>query len=194
MRSPFEAWRRLLWLWSLPLAFCILNLLVFTFYHSFYAGEVERLDLLYRQGETDLAALETESREIEEFLARIDDQQDHIHSLYDSHFQTQSQRFLKAIREVERLATEAGLRPTAWSYPQSEAGGLVQRRILFSVQGTYQQLRTFVNFLELTDQFLTLDGVTLSESGTNTLGIQLALSTVFTADGTEAALVEATEE
>ncbi|MEE8523137.1 MAG: hypothetical protein V3T72_04330 [Thermoanaerobaculia bacterium] len=195
MRGPFEAWRRTIWLWSLPLAFCVLDLLVFGFYHSFYAGEVERLDALYHQGEEELAALEAESQQIEDFLVRIDNQQDDIRALYEDYFQTQPERFLEAILEVRRLASEAGLKPTSFSYPQDEAGSLIQRRIQFAVQGTYQQLRTFINFLELTDQFLALDSVSLSETGgTDTLGIQLRLSTVFTADGTESFRVEAVEE
>jgi len=194
MRSRFEAWRRTVWLWSLPLAFVVLNLLVITFYHSFYAGEVERLDALYHQGVRDLAALEAETGQIEGFLVRIDDQEDRIRALYDEHFQTQSRRFTKAILDVKRLAADAGLAPTSFSYPQSQAGGLVQRQIQFSVQGTYQQLRTFINLLELADQFLALDSVSLSESGANTLGIQLVLSTVFTVDGSDGFREEATEE
>lgn len=194
MRGPFEAWQRTVWLWSLPLAFCVLNLLIFAFYHSFYAGEVERLDALYHQGEKDLTVLTAETQQIESFLARIDNQQDDIRALYEDRFQTQSERFLKAILEVRRLASEAGLRPTSFSYPQVEAGRLVQRRIQFAVQGTYQQLRTFINFLELTDQFVALDSVSLAETGTaDILGIQLQLSTVFTTDGSESFEVEVVE-
>ena len=44
MKRPFEAWRRSLVLWGLPVGFCLLNLLILGFYFSFYAGEVERLE------------------------------------------------------------------------------------------------------------------------------------------------------
>ena len=64
--------------------------------------------------------------------------------------------------------------------------GLIQREIQFSVEGTYRQLRTFINFLELTDQFLTLRGVALSEGGADRLSIRLQLSTVFAAGAAEA--------
>ncbi len=194
MIRPFESWRRTIWLWGLPFAFCVLNLLVFAFYHSFYAGEVERLDALYQQGKDNLAALNAEGRQIEIFLARIDRQEENIEALYADHFQTQSERFLRSIREVEKLAVDAGLEPASWAYPQDRSSDLVRRQIMFSVQGTYQELRTFINLLELTDQFLTLDSVTLAEGGPNTLGIQLVLSTVFTEEGSGNAPAEEADE
>ncbi len=38
MTSLFDNWRRHLWLWVLPLGFCVLNLLGIAFYHSAFAG------------------------------------------------------------------------------------------------------------------------------------------------------------
>lgn len=185
MRRPFEAWRRNPWLWGLPLGFCLLNLLILFFYRSFYAGDVERLEKDYLGAVQDLAALEQESAQIDAFLARAETQNESIHRLYQEHFQSEAERFTRAISEVKRLAREAGLDPTAFSYPerQLEQEGLIQRGINFTVQGTYRQLRTFINFLELSDQFLTLNDVTMSGGGSDPrdpqLSIRLTLSTVF---------------
>jgi hypothetical protein len=67
------------------------------------------------------------------------------------------------------------------SYPTEplEAYGLRRRAFVFSVQGTYPDLRKFINLLELSDTFLTLEQVTLSESSGGALGIQLRVSTLF---------------
>ena len=78
MKSRFEAWKRTLWVWSLPLAFCVLNLVVFTFYHTFYAGEVERLEALVERGHDEIEALEAETAKVEDFLARVEQQQSNV--------------------------------------------------------------------------------------------------------------------
>ena len=184
MRRPFEAWRRNLVLWGVPLAFCLVNLLVLGFFFSFYAGEVERLEKRNQDIERELAVLGQQSEQIEDVLGRIETQRQSIQRLYGERFSTEAERFTEVITEVKRLARDAGLNPTAFSYPQRplEGEGLVQRDIEFSVEGTYQQLRTFINFLELTEQFVTLNGVSLSEGGANRLSIRVQLSTVFATD------------
>ncbi len=185
MRRPFEAWRRSLTLWGLPFIFCLLNLLVLGFYFSFYAGEVERLEQDNEIAEADLAELSRRSEEIEAKLVRIEAERRSIRALHRQHFQTEAERFTRAIQEVKVLARDAGLNPTSFSYPQRplQEEGLIERQIQFSVDGTYRQIRTFINFLELTDQFLTLNGVSLSEGGPDRLRIRLQVSTVFAADG-----------
>ncbi len=184
MRRPFEAWRRSLTLWGLPFIFCLLNLLVLGFYFSFYAGEVERLEQRNEVAESDLAELSRRSAEIEAKLAHIETQRRNIQALHRERFQTEAERFTRAIQEVKELARDAGLNPTSFSYPQRvlPEEGLIERQIQFSVDGTYRQMRTFINFLELTDQFLTLNSVSLTEGGPDRLRIRLQLSTVFAID------------
>ncbi|MCP3961025.1 MAG: hypothetical protein GY719_24535 [bacterium] len=185
MKSLFEAWRRHLWLWVLPAAFCILNLLVFAFYNSAFAGKVETLESRHRTATERLTALEQEREVIEEFLVKVGAHQQEVDGLYATRFETEAQRFTRAVQEVKTLARQAGLKPTSFGYPKKDFGdqGLVQRNINFSVNGTYDQLRTFINFLELSDHFVTLNSVTLGDSGearqNPNLGINLAMSTIF---------------
>lgn len=189
MTGGFESWRRSLWLWAIPVAVCLLNLLVLGFYYSVYAGEVERLEASNLKARNELASLRQQSEKIEAYLGRIEAQGDDIQRLYDEHFQTEAERFTKVLQEVKKLARDAGLDPTAFSYPQEvlENQGLIQREIQFSVEGTYRQVRTFINVLELTDEFLTLSGVSLSEGGSDRLSIRLRLTTVFIDDRRSAA-------
>lgn len=190
MSNSFERWRRTLWIWGVPLAFCVLNLLGFVVYRSVYAGEVEKLEERYDASVAELEGLRRQSAGIEAALERIEAQSQGIEQLYDVYFQTEPERFTRAIKEVKRLAREAGLDPTQFSYPLEELdqAGLVRRGIGFSVEGTYRQLRTFINFLELTDQFLTLNSIKLSETGTDSrdprLNIRMELSTIFIAPET----------
>lgn len=184
MRSPLEVWRRHLWLWALPLAVCLLNLLGYAWYRSFFAGNVERLARTYERSVQVLDELARERELIGGFLDKVDAHQGQVKALYGNQFQTQRQRFTTVIRDIKELAHDAGLEPESLSYPLTDLGEyqLVQRNIRFSVNGSYEQLRTFINFLELTDHFVALNSVTLGDDGsTRTLSINLDLSTIFAA-------------
>ena len=191
MTSFFDNWRRHLWLWVLPLGFCVLNLLGIAFYHSSFAGQVERLERRNQAASNTLEQIKNERLLIEDFLARIEIHKEDVQGLHRDRFQTEEERFTEAYGEVKRLARQAGLRPSSFNYPRSPFPGhkLVQRNINFSVNGTYDQLRNFINFLELSDHFLTLNSVSLGgggESSDPSLGIQLTVSTIFTTRKVEA--------
>ena len=180
--SSFEVWRRHLWLWVVPVGFCVLNLLAYSIYRSAFADKVERLERRYQQATDQLAASEQERQLIEAFLAKVASQRAQVDGLYGGHFQTESQRFTRVLQEIKSLAERAGLEPTTLSYPRKVYGehGLVRRSIRFSVNGRYEQLRKFINFLELTDHFIALESVTLGDTQErNLLGINLQLSTFF---------------
>lgn len=186
MTGPFEVWRRTLWLWVAPLVFCVVNLIVLAVYFQVYSGRVETLTVELEESQARFERYRTERGEIEEFLGRLDQQQEQVKELYVEHFQTEEERFTAAIREVKRLARDAGLQPSNLAYPGEDSStfGLAGRDINFQVDGTYRQVRTFINFLELSDHFLTLrevglTGVTESNRREPTLGIRLRVSTYF---------------
>ncbi len=185
MTSFFDSWRRHLWLWGLPLGFCVVNLLGIAFYHSAFAGQVERLERRNRSATGKLEQIKNERQMVEDFLSRIETHKGEVAGLHRDLFKTEEQRFTEVIQEVKKLARQAGLRPSSLSYPRKTfaSHGLVQRNINFSVRGSYEQLRKFINFLELSDHFLTLNSVTLAggEDPRNPgLGIRLVVSTIFT--------------
>ncbi len=200
MKSFFEAWRRHLWLWVLPLGFCVLNLLAVAFYSSSFAGQVEGLESRYQATAATLIEIQDEQRLIEEFMERIDAHRAQVATLHHETFQSEEQRLTRVLPEIKRLARQSGLRPTSLSYPRKYFSGheLVRRNISFSVQGTYDQLRTFINFLELTEHFITLNSVTLGGGGEGrgnpSLRIKLVLSTIFTSREPPEALPAGAEE
>ncbi len=185
MTSFFDSWRRHLWLWVLPLGFCVLNLIGVAVYHWAFAGQVESLEKRYQTSSNRLKQYQDEQVVIEDFLTRIESHKTAVKGLHRDRFRTEEQRFTEVIQEVKKLARQAGLRPTALSYPSRPftSHRLIQRNINFSVKGSYEQLRNFINFLELSEHFITLNSVTLGggedprEPG---LSIQLVVSTIFT--------------
>ncbi len=182
----FDNWRRHLWLWVLPLGFCVLNLLGVAFYRSAFAGQVERLEGRYQTANDRLEQIQNEIIVVREFLSRVESHKERVRQLHRDRFQTEEQGFTRIIPEVKRLAREAGLKPMSLSYPKKSFGDheLVQRNISFSVKGSYDQLRNFINFLELTEHFVTLNSVTLGggdeDRGDPSLSIRLVMSTIFT--------------
>jgi len=174
-------WRRRLLLWVPPLVFFALNLGFFSTYRLVYADRMEakRDDLQVRQ--TQLESLERQSRDLNRFVAIARGSRERMQALYRERLSTQRHRFTAVTSEVRELAARAGLQPTAMNYPTEEVEdyGLVKRYFTFSVEGSYVQLRNFVNLLELTPSFVVLEQVRLSGDEGARLTIQLSLSTLF---------------
>ena len=193
MTSPFAVWRRNLLVWAVPMSVVVLGILGLVVYYSSFDRRVEVLEKRHQTLTDQLASMRQESEQITEFLGRIESQRRQVADLYGDHFQTEGERFTRAITEVKRLAREAGLSPTSFIYPEEAEGGLglIRRNINFGVEGTYRELRTFINFLELSDQFLTLEGIGLSGSTGGapnqepSLNIGLRLVTYFSVGRTE---------
>jgi len=180
-----SVWSRWLPVWLSAAVFLILNLGAFLVYRTVFAGEVAVSQEAVEREQSRLDELEADARRLEGFLGRVDDNRQRMAELYTSGFSTEPQRMTEILREVKRLAREANLEPRATSYPEEtlEEYGLSKRSFVFSVEGTYFDLRKLINSLELSDYFLTLEDVALSESGGRGAGtrlrINLRLSTLF---------------
>lgn len=174
-------WRRRLLLWVPPLVFFALNVGFFSTYRLVYADRMEarRSDLEAR--EERLETLERQSRDLSRLVTTARGSRERMEELYRDRLSTQRNRFTAVTSEVRELARRAGLEPTAMSYPTEEVEdyGLVKRYFTFSVEGTYVELRQFINLLELTPSFVTLEQVELSGDEGARLRIELNLSTLF---------------
>ena len=164
MIDQLEIWRRRSWVWWLPLLFVVVNIGSILFFQTTFAGQLDKLENNYDKQAEQLGEYKEEVERIDQFLDQVKDQERMVSSLYRDHFGTESERFTRVLREIRTLARRAGLDPKSFSYPGGEIGEYELNRlgIRFSVDGTYDQLRTFINFLELTDQFLTLESITLA--------------------------------
>lgn len=184
MTSFGEIWRQRLWVWLPALLFFLLNAAAFSVYRLGYAGRVQSLEASLENRREELGKLEAESRQEEALLNRIRTNQADRARLYQM-FSTRSRRLTSVNTEVKSLARKAGLNPRAFNYGEEEVEqyGLIKRSFSFGVEGTYVELRQFINLLELSPSFLTLEDVTLAE-GTGDEGpdlrMTLMLSTLFT--------------
>lgn len=168
------------WLWVLPLLFVAVNGALLSMYRVVYAVRFDQLASLATARAEALDSLRQEHQQLESLLERAEANRAGIDSLYEERFSTERERLTRVISEVKDLARRSGLDPGNISYPEEVIGehGLIKKSIVFSVEGTYLSLRRFINFLELSDSFLVLEGIAVSDAEPK-LRINLTISTLF---------------
>jgi|JI10StandDraft_1071094.scaffolds.fasta_scaffold64463_4 hypothetical protein len=184
MRGSFGLWRRRLWIWLPPaVALAAATLYLVSLergVRSQGATLASRLEVAQREhGQASAAlarleALDTSARATREQMAR----------LMEEKFATESGRFTSLVREIKQLAEHAGLDPKEIGYPEEAFAdlGLVRRSFVFTVQGSYVNLRAFLYLLELSPSYVTVDSIEVRElAGAKGLGVDLRLSTFFAA-------------
>ena len=178
-----EIWRQRAWLWVPALLFFLANATAYSIYRFGFADRVAGLQEDMEETQKQLAPLEQRGQHLQRLIQRAEANRRLVRQIYDDRFSTRSQRLTNITAEVERLARQAGLDPREFTFPQREVAelGLVKRSFVFSVDGTYVELRRFINLLELSPSFITLEEVTLSGGGEEgeELRINLRLSTLF---------------
>ncbi len=110
-----------------------------------------------------------------------------IRQIYDGEWSTQNQRLTPFITEVMRLATLSKLIPTSYSFTgaTSKGGGksasatATEVGIGFNVEGTYEQVRRLINLLEVSDQFIIIDQVSLGSESGDKLRMTIRVKTLF---------------
>jgi Tfp pilus assembly protein PilO len=174
-------WRRTVGRWLPPLVLLAVAATLLVIYQSRFAGRVEVGAQSLERGRAELARLTAERQELETQLTLVRKNRERLAAFYDRRLSTERLRLTAIIAEVKDLAQRSGLVPQSISYPEEiiEDYGLRKRSFQFSVEGTYADLRKLINLLELSDSFLTLEGVTLSGDRGARLRIDLRLSTLF---------------
>ena len=177
--SRRRIWRLRIWFW-VGVGLCVINAALLSTYRGVYAGRFQALE----EEIADVGNLRTRAtQEVarrEGQVATVEATRDRVESLYREGFATERERLTDLIREVKELADRSGLRPGSISYPeeQLEQYGLVEKSLVFTVEGNYTQLRRLIDELEMTDAFVALESISLSEATPN-LRIDLRLSTLF---------------
>jgi type IV pilus assembly protein PilO len=184
MNGGGDIWRQRLWVWLPAALFFAANLVAFGVYRLGYAGDVQSLERSLKERQEELHKVEASRAERLRLIGGARRNRELITRLYDERFSTRRRRLTEITAEVKKLARQAGLEPRELSYPEEaiEDFGLVKRSFVFGVNGDYLELRKFINLLELSDYFLTLEEVTLSGGGEgegSELHINLRLSTLF---------------
>ena len=189
--SRRRVWRLRIWFW-IGVGLCVINAGLLSTYRGVYAGRFQALeDEIAEVGNLRTRTTQEVARR-EGQVATVEATRSRVASLYREGFATERERVTDLIREVKDLANRSGLRPGSISYPeeQLEQYGLVEKSLVFTVEGNYTQLRRLIDQLEMTDTFVALESISLSEATPN-LRIDLRLSTLFSDGESRAASQEA---
>jgi len=164
MRSPAEIWRQRLWVWVPALVFFLANATAYTIYRFGFADRVASLQEDLKDQRERLDPLDARRQKLQALLASSKRTDQEIRKLYAESFSTRRARLTNINTEVKTLARKAGLDPRSFSYPEEQIQqyGLIKRSFIFSVEGSYVNLRKFINLLELSDSFLTLESINLT--------------------------------
>jgi len=176
-------WRRHLRGWLPPLLVFLAALAALLFYRLVFADDARAGWGQLERRASEVGQLTERREEAERLVERLRDNQQRIEEFRGQRLATEAERLTRVIAEVKELARRAGVEPSSVRYPEErlKGVGLTRRSIVFSVDGDYRGLRRFINFLELSDLFLTLEEVSLNgRSGESSdLRISLQVSTLF---------------
>lgn len=134
-------------------------------------AELERERRLAADAERRAETLRSNARDADRFLREV--------------VGTRGARLVPAVQEIEAAANELGLRTRQWTYQPQEVkeAGLIRFGVTMPLAGSYQQLVSFLDRLERSPQFLTVDQVQLTERrGEGGASLSLVFSAYFRAE------------
>ncbi len=176
-------WRRMLKLWLPGLLLLIANLAVLSTYRFLLAGQTQMRSSRVERLSAELADLEAHSQALEEIRGRAEINRYRVEEFYGRWLSSEADRLTQVIAEVKRMARSAGVNTSGFRYPDEalEDFELVRRTLVFSVDGSYQQIRRFIHSVERSEQFLIVEEIGVSDSGgaEEKIKVRLGVSTLF---------------
>lgn len=165
------------------------NTIFFFTYRVQYESRLRDLDAHRDSVKAQLDAARHARVAAEQQLAGYHKVETDMRSIYDDEWSTQNKRLTPFIGEVMKLATKSQLVPKSYSFngtptrgvAKTAAANAVEVGISFPVEGTYQQIRRLINLLEVSDQFIIIDQVTLGSENGDKLNMTIRVKTLFRA-------------
>lgn len=186
MISSQSAWRSRLKFWLPALILVGLNLAVLSTYRFLLAGQTQLQAGRIERRQARIQELEAERLVLDETVTEARRNRELVDRLYREWMTPESERLTAVIAEVKNLADMAGVLYSSFSYPDQvlEEQGLIKRSLVFSVEGSYLDLRSFINLIEVSDLFLILESVQLTGGARDgpTVRVSMTVSTLFVLD------------
>lgn len=177
------------------------NTVFFFTYRVQYESRLESLDADLKQLEGERDQARNARIRAEQTLRSYRKVEGDVMLVFNEHWSTERERFTALFTEVMRLAVASSLEPAAYSFEKGQAKrvsvsgpgsrredlGATEIGISFGVSGTYEQVRRLINLLELSRQFVIIEGISLTAGANDTLGLSLKLKTIFRDEPVEGA-------
>jgi hypothetical protein len=161
------------------------NTVFFFTYRVRYENRLSALDARLDEKKAQLDAARRARVVAEQQLAGYRKVEKDVRQIYETEWSTQQQRLTAMIREVMRLAAASQLTPKSYSFDRAVTKGVkasrnaVQVGVGFAIEGSYQQVRRLINLLELSDQFVIIDRISLSSESGDKLNMTIHVKTLF---------------
>lgn len=188
-------WReKKVWLIVLALALAA-DVFVFVTYRVQFQKRIDDVNERQKEATFRLSQAQAARLSAQDTYKRYLKVQADLDSLYDTKWATQDERLIPWINEVKRLAEASQLVPKVLTFTRDDAkdkdsdsttptkGKTVAAKtvtISYTVEGNYQQVRRLINALELSDQFVIIDTLSVNAGANpNELTVSLRLKTLF---------------
>lgn len=184
MSAAFGLWRRRLWIWLPPAVALTAATLYLVSLQRGVRSQGATLEARLEVAQREHGQAQTGLARLEKLAAAAQANRDETVRFMEEKFATEAGRFTSLVREIKQLAEHAGLDPKEIGFPEEAYAelGLVRRSFVFSVQGSYVNLRAFLYLLELSPSYVSVDSIQVRElAGGKGLAVNLRLSTFFSA-------------
>lgn len=175
-------WKRLLPVWLPAVIVAVAAAAVFLWQTSEAGGARSRVTRQVTDLEDELRRLRAVREAAGSDLDRVAELDQQFEFLFDQVFGSLEERLTAIMRAVGSATSNAGLRPSTYSYSATEdhSHGFIRFSIRFSVDGEYRQIRQMLAELQASPEFLVVDNLSLSgeeEPVTRLLQMSVSLST-----------------
>jgi Tfp pilus assembly protein PilO len=169
------------------------NAAFFFTYRVQYESRLKDLETKREEATRSLKAARSSRTTAQQQVAAVARIQKDVEQVYDQRWSTQQKRLAPMIIEVKRLANASDFQPQSYSFTRVDpsvtdrktaknGAGATAVKISFSVEGKYEQVRRLINLLELSDQFVIIDQISLNATAGNMLTLTLDIKTLFRDD------------
>jgi Tfp pilus assembly protein PilO len=168
------------------------NAFYFLTYGVQYQSRLDTLEDRLSAAEQRLELARAERRKAERNLEGYRQVERDVNVIFDDYWSTEEARLTAMIAEVKRLAVASSMVPASITFDKVVSAAPNARRdtrigatevgMSFMVQGTYEQVRRLVNLMELSQQFVIIDRITLGSADVNVLTLNLHVKTLFRDD------------
>ncbi|HUF17861.1 MAG TPA: type 4a pilus biogenesis protein PilO [Thermoanaerobaculia bacterium] len=161
-----------------------INVAFFLTYRVRYQQRIQALDMTLDQANAALEAARSRKAAAEQTLTGYKSTTADIQRIYNEVWSTPQRRLTSMILEIRDLENRSRMVPRSTSFTQQvekKEFGTRAMTMNFMVRGTYAQVRQFINLLELSQNFVVIDQITLADSTDETqlLNLNIQIKTLF---------------
>lgn len=137
----------------------------------------------HREFERNLIERERRVERLRTEYERVMDGRRTLETFYDVVLSTKAERMTTVQREVRQIAARFNMSPETISFQRDvfEEDQIVKWSVVLPLDGSYENLRAFINAVENSENFLTIEaiGLTDSKEGGVILSLNVTLATYF---------------